>query len=410
MAMNHRERARLILNHCEADRPAIDLGSTIVGGTSAWTYRALKGALGRPCERVRVGEMFQMLAEVETDVLDALGADFAMLPKEERLLGLAYGQWRPYTFWDGQTFDVPANFAPQVTPEGALEIASAPGGPLTHRLPKGGWFFDLIPGERQDSFEIPHIPESEWTFTESLTDEFLSREEERAHALYQATDRALVAWSPVLVPLGYGGLYQWAMKMATEPEHCRAYMVRAGEAAARCIGQYLQAVGDYIDVIIVNLADFGAQDREMFRPALFHEFFVPSWKLVTDAVHHFPRVKTFSHCCGSVPHLIADFIAAGIDCLNPVQWTAAGMDLRWLKQTYGDKLVFWGGAISTQRTFPHGTPEEVVREAREVLEVLAPGGGFVVNPIHNVLPEVPVENVLALYRTAQEYRYAAQRA
>ena len=81
------------------------------------------------------------------------------------------------------------------------------------------------------------------------------------------------------------------------------------------------------------------------------------------------------------------------------------MDLRELKARYGDKLVFWGGAVNTQRTLPFGTPDDVRREVREVLDMMCPGGGYVVNPIHNILPEVPVENILALYHTALAYRY-----
>ncbi len=404
--MQPRERARLILNHQEADRPAIDFGSTVVTGTSAWTYRALKRALGLDDTHVRVHEMFQMLAEVETPVLDALGSDFVMLPKEDWLLGLRYGEWKPYTFWDGQTFDVPVGFNPRVTADGALEVRERRDGPYTNRLPRGGWFFDPIPSGRLDTFEIPHIPESEWRFTENLSDELLRSQEERARHLYTSTDRALVAEPPVYAPLGYGGLYHWAMKMLTEPEHCRDYMMREAEAAARCISQYMEAVGDYIEVLIVNLADFGMQDREWFQPELFAEFYVPAWKPVTEAVHRrHPHVKTWIHCCGSVPNLIPHFIEAGVDCFNPVQWTAGGMDLHLLKEAYGDRLVFWGGAISTQRTFPFGTAEDVACEAQEVLDIMAPGGGFVVNPIHNILPEVPVDNILALYRTAQAWRY-----
>ena len=116
-------------------------------------------------------------------------------------------------------------------------------------------------------------------------------------------------------------------------------------------------------------------------------------------------MKVWIHCCGSVPNLIPFFIEAGVDCLNPVQWTAAGMDLRTLKVKYGRQLTFWGGAISTQRTFPFGTAADVEREVREVLSIMAPGGGYVVNPIHNILAEVPIENILALYRTAAAWRY-----
>jgi len=401
--MNSRQRARLILNHQEADRPAIDLGSTVVTGTSAWTYRAFKRALGLPSDSVRVHELFQMLAEVETPVLDALGVDFAILPKEDWLLGTRYGRWKPYTFWDGQTFEVPADFDPTARPDGTLEHPFERGGPIRMRMPLGGRFFDFIPQPDSDPFDVRVVPESEWTFTESLSEELLRSQEERARTIYASCERALVAEPPIMAPTGYGGLYWWAIQMMTEPEHCRSYMMRAAEATAKCLEQYLQAVGQYVEVCIINLADFGTQDREWFHPELFREFFVPAWKVCADVVHRFPHIKTWIHCCGSVPRLIPYFIEAGVDCLNPVQWTAAGMGLRGLKEKYGDRLVFWGGAISTQRTFPFGSAEDVARETREVLDIMCPGGGYVVNPIHNVLPEVPVENILALYRTALAY-------
>jgi uroporphyrinogen decarboxylase len=403
--MNSRERVRRILNHQEADRPAIDLGATRMTGTSAWSYRALKRLLGLPAERVRVFDLYQMLAEVEEPVLDAVGADFLMLPIDDLALGLDYGAWKPFTFWDGQTFDVPAGFAPRIRPDGALESPRVKDGPIEMRMPVGGRFFDLIPGERQDSFDIPHLDEPEWEIPAPFTDEYLRGQEERARELNASTDRAIVASPPCHAPQGYAGTYHWAMKMATEPAHCRDYMMRQGEAEAYRWRQYLQAVGKYVEVVNISGNDYGTQDREMFRPSLWGEFYVPAWRLVTDVIHTFPDVKTWIHCCGSVPNLIPYFIAAGVDILNPVQWTAAGMDLRTLKAKYGQALTFWGGAISTQRTFPFGTAEDVAREARDVLDVMAPGGGFVVNPIHNILAEVPVENIVALYRTAQNYRY-----
>jgi len=403
--MNSRERVRLILNHQVADRPAIDLGSTYVTGTSAWSYRALKKALGIDSDTVRAYDLYQMLAEIEEPVLDALGSDFCMLVREPLQLGLTYGKWKPFTFWDGQTIEVPADFNPRVTEDGGLEAPRERGGPVIMRMPKGGWFFDRIPSTVEDIFATEHIPESEWEFIEPLTDEFLRYEEKRARALYESTDRAVVASPSLGTPQGYGGSYYWAMKMLREPQYCLDYMMRAGEASAKCYDQYVQAVGDYIDVICISASDYGTQDREMFRPTLFRDFYTPSWKLVTDAIHRHPIVKVFIHTCGSVPKLLPYFIEAGVDILNPVQWTAGGMDLRWMKETYGDKLSFWGGAISTQRTFPFGSPEDVVREATDVLDIMSPGGGYVVNPIHNILPEVPVENIIALYRTAQDYRY-----
>jgi uroporphyrinogen-III decarboxylase len=279
------------------------------------------------------------------------------------------------------------------------------GGPIQMRMPVGGRFFDRIPETVGDIFDVEHLAESEWDFGEELTDEFLRQEEEKARALYESSSRALVAWPPVRVPQGYGGTYYWAMKMIQEPDYCLTYMMRAGEFVAEQFERYMQAAGDYVDVVIISAHDYGTQRREMFRPEHFRQFFVPSWQPSTEVIHRWPNAKTWIHCCGSVPHLLPHFVEAGVDCLNPVQWTAEGMDLAWMKETYGDQLVFWGGAVSTQRTLPFGTPEDVAREVTEVLDIMAPGGGYVVNPIHNILPEVPVENIVALYRTAQDYRY-----
>ena len=140
--MTSRERARKILNFEEADRPAIDLGATRMTGTSAWTYGALKRALGIEGGNTRVFDLFQMLAEVEESVLDALGCDFAMVPDEPMSYGLSRDGWKDFTFWDGQTFQVPVGFQPQVIEDGDLLVGNGPGWtePVA-RMPRGGTLF-----------------------------------------------------------------------------------------------------------------------------------------------------------------------------------------------------------------------------------------------------------------------------
>ncbi|MFA6108315.1 MAG: uroporphyrinogen decarboxylase family protein [Candidatus Latescibacterota bacterium] len=405
--MTSRERARRILNHHQADRPAIDLGATRMTGTSAWTYGALKRALGIEGGHTRVYDLFQMLAEVEEPVLDALGCDFAMVPDPQLPYGLSRDGWKEFTFWDGQTFEVPAGFRPQRLPNGDLLIGDGPEWtePVA-RMPSGGRYFDAINvANLTDTFEVPHLDESQWGIPGPLSDEGVAQYRSRIRALRASTERALVVTPPFNLTSGYGGLYQWGMKMALEPAHCREYVMAHARAMAGRARQFLAAVGEEIDVVVLSGADYGTQDREAFRPQLFGECMVPGWKVVCDAVHEFPGVKVWIHTCGSVPGLIPYIVEAGVDCLNPVQWGAAGMDRRWLKERFGRRLTFWGGAINTQNTFAFGTAAEVRREARECLEIFAPGGGYVVNPIHNIQADVPVENVLALYETARQYRY-----
>ena len=397
--MTSRERVRLILNHQEADRPAIDLGSTSASGICAWIYRDLKRALGIPGDQVELGILEYMLAKVETPVLDALGCDFVPLPGEVDLSGLPAEPKKPFTFWDGQTFEVPAGFDPVVGHDGTLDWQGK-------RMPRGGRYLDAVPTATTPSVaDGPAFPpQSEWKFITALSDEFLRAQEERARRLFEQTDRAIVAcpWEWALFAPQVG-----AIEMLTEPETSREFIMRKAEAVARCNQQYLQAVGRYVDVLLFATGDYGYQDRESFNPKLMGEFWVPAWRLVTDVIHRFPHVKVFCHSCGSNTRFMPHYVEAGIDIFNPVQWTAKNMDPRWLKREFGDKLTFWGGAVNTQRTLPFGTPEEVAREAQEMLSIFAPGGGFVFNAIHNILAEVPVENILALYRVGRRYRYSS---
>jgi len=138
-------------------------------------------------------------------------------------------------------------------------------------------------------------------------------------------------------------------------------------------------------------------------PKTYRDLFKPFHKRLNDWVHQHTSWKTFIHSCGSIRALLEDFIDAGFDILNPVQCSAVGMDPPALKKDFGDRIVFWGGGVDTQRTLPFGTPEEIRQEVRERIRVLAPGGGFVFNPIHNVQAQTPIENLLALFETVREH-------
>jgi len=165
---------------------------------------------------------------------------------------------------------------------------------------------------------------------------------------------------------------------------------------------YHQAVGDKIVAIFVSGTDFGTQRQEFISTDLYRELYFPFHKRMNDWVHQHTSWKTFFHCCGSIYHLIPSFIEAGVDILNPVQCSAANMEPERLKRDFGNKIVFWGGGVDTQKTLPFGTPEEVRAEVAERICLLAPGGGYVFNSIHNIQAKTPVENVLAMFKTAGE--------
>jgi uroporphyrinogen-III decarboxylase len=145
------------------------------------------------------------------------------------------------------------------------------------------------------------------------------------------------------------------------------------------------------------------QGGTLISPRAYRKLYQPFHKQINDWVHANTNWKTFIHSCGSVINLVEDFIASGFDIVNPVQTSAANMDPRELKRRFGDRVTFWGGGVDTQQELPYGTPDQVRRQVRERIEIFGAGGGFVFNTIHNVQPNTPIDNVLAMYETVREY-------
>jgi uroporphyrinogen decarboxylase len=165
----------------------------------------------------------------------------------------------------------------------------------------------------------------------------------------------------------------------------------------------LSEVGDVVDVVI-EADDLAGQHRLLFSPETCRAFVKPRHIRVFSAIKRkAPHVKILFHSCGAVRPLIGDLIEAGIDILNPVQKSAAGMDLRELKREFGRDVVFWGGGVDTQRVLPRGTPEEIRDDVRRNIEALAPGGGFVFATIHNAQADVPPQNFMAMWETLRQY-------
>jgi uroporphyrinogen decarboxylase len=164
----------------------------------------------------------------------------------------------------------------------------------------------------------------------------------------------------------------------------------------------LSALGDYIDVVL-TANDFAGQKGLLISPSTYRKYIKPRQKKLNSFIKKKkPYVYIFFHSCGSIYDLIPDLIDTGIDIINPVQVSAVKMDTRKLKKEFGDVLSFWGG-IDTQKILPHGGSQEVKDEVKRRIDDLAPGGGFVFAPVHNIQPDVPPENIIAMWEALQEY-------
>lgn len=416
--MTSRERVRAAINHRQPDRVPLDLGSTAVTGIAAGAYARLRHSLGLPQRPPHVYEPFQVLADVEDDVRDVLGVDTVGLHLPDTFFGFRNENWKPWRLFDGTDVLVPGGFA--VTTDANGDLLLHPGGdlsaPPSARMPNGGYYFDWV--IRQEELDWDHLDPLEWanqmySVYKPADVRYLA---EQAQRLYAETTRAIVwsfggggfgdiAWVPgpnLAQPKGVRDPQDWIVAHKTHPEYITGIFERQCAVAIENARLIWDAIGDKIDVCFVSGTDFGAQDRSFISPDMYRTMYKPFHTRINDWIHKNTTWKVFYHSCGSIISLLDDLVESGVDIINPVQCSAAGMDAATLKTRYGKQLVFWGGGIDTQWTLPFGSPDEVYRQARERIRIFNDGGGFVFNTIHNIQQNVPVENVRAMLRAVAE--------
>ncbi len=417
--MTSRERVCLALEHREPDRVPLDLGGTVLTGMHVSTVYRLRQALGldAPGTPVRVIEPYQMLGEIADDLRDALGVDTVHLGGRGTLFGFPLADWKPWRLHDGTPVSVPGDF--NTRPEPGGDILMYPQGDrsaaASGRMPAGGYYFDglvrqppldeesLDPADNTEEF-VP-VTEADLDFYRAEA-ERLSRQSGRAVVLgvcfTSFGDIALVPGLQLKRPRGIRDVEEWYASTVTRSGYIARVFERQCEVGIANLERLHEAVGDRVVAALITAADFGAQRAPFLSRRSYRELFFPFHRRVNDWLHAHTPWKSFIHSCGAVAELLPDFIEAGFDILNPVQTAAAGMDPAGLKKRFGDRLVFWGGGIDTQRTLPFGTPDEVRREVRDRVRILGGGGGFVFAGIHNIQANTPTANLVALFETLRE--------
>ena len=163
------------------------------------------------------------------------------------------------------------------------------------------------------------------------------------------------------------------------------------------------SVGDVVDIIRLG-DDLGMNNGPLMSPDTYRKLFKPRHTILCNYIKDHSSMKTFLHSCGSIYRLIPDLIDAGFEVINPVQTNSKDMQPERLKKEFGKDITFWGGGADTRFVLNSGTPQQVIDHVRENIEILAPGGGFIFNTIHNILPDVPPENILAMFKAIDYYR------
>ena len=414
--MTSKEKLNAALNHQSGPIP-VDLGSTAVTGMHCETVAAVRDMLGLEKKPVKVIEPYQMLGEIDDELMDALGIDVLPLWDERSLPGARLRDFKEWTTpWD-QDVLVPGDFNCTMNEQG--DVYLYPQGDVTVPpsllMPASGRFFDSINRQKPYDFDELRLEDNTEEFAR-IDDITLSALESRAKIVSNTDkgvtgsfggagfgDIAIVPAPGMKDPKGIRGVAEWYMLLAYDPDFVRSIFDVQLEKALESLKIIAPAVGDAPDVVYVGGTDFGTQIGTFCSVETFRSLYKPYYSKVNDWIHSNTKWKTFKHSCGAIETFIPEFIEAGFDILNPVQWTAAGMDRAALKKKYGGDIVFWGGGINTQKTLPFGTAQEVYDEALECCRIFGGNGGFVFNAIHNIQAKTPPENVIAMFKAVRDF-------
>jgi len=403
--MTSRERVLTACKHRQPDRVAIDFSGHPSSGIAAIAYAKLRDYLGLPRRIIRVYDPIQQLAIVDEDVLEKFGVDVLDLG---RGFALDEESWADWTLPDGTPCKMPAWALPEKA-DGRWVFRSKSGRVIAH-MPEGALYFEQtyfpFADEKGPTTIREGMQESMWNAVGGPPGPRVNQEQlhEGAKRLRQKTDKAILG--------GFGGnlletgqfLYRndnFFMLLAGEPAKAHKFLDDLVEIHLANLEKYLAAVGDSIDIIKFG-DDLGMQSGPQVSPKMYREFFKPRHKVMWMRAKQLANVIVMLHCCGGVRELLPDLIDAGLDAINPVQISCAGMDAAELKAEFGKEMVFWGGGCDTQTILPNATPDAVRRHVKEQVGILSPGGGFVFQQVHNILAYVPPQNVVAMFEAVRE--------
>jgi uroporphyrinogen-III decarboxylase len=415
--MTSKELVLAALNHQQTDRVPIDFGSTAVTGIHVYAVAALRDYYGLDKRPVKVHEPYQMLGLIEEDLMQAMGLDTVGIPAPETLFGFRNEEWKLWRAENGLEVLVSKYF--NTTKDDQGNILIYPKGdlsaPASGKMPKNGFFFDTI--IRQEPIDEDRLnPEDNFEEFARITEAdlaYFTEESRHTHASGRAVvatfggtafgDIALVPAPFLRHPKGIRDIEEWYMSTLIRQDYIHRIFSFQSDIALQNLTKINERVGDLVDVVFICGTDFGTQNSTFCSEETYRCLYMPYYQKINNWIHRNTNWKTFKHSCGAVEPLIEAMIESGFDILNPVQCSALGMEAKGLKQKYGDRLVFWGGGIDTQKTIQFGTPEEVRREVLERCEVFSKGGGFVFNSVHNIQGNTPFKNIVSMIDALKEF-------
>jgi len=413
--MNSRERILAAIDHRESDRIPIDLGATPSSGISVVAHQNLIKSLGMGHLKTHVYDVVQEVVQPEMELLDHFGIDVLDV-------GRAFNQdpayWHELELIKGYPGLYPKWFNPQRQKDNSW-LAYNNQGEAIGRMPLGATFFDQTIFPYLDDYPRDYsllgsdmnrtvwggFGFTPWDWIDHP--DFWTMLREKTLELKAKTDKALL--------IGVGGnLFEWGtflrrmdnflMDLFMKPGEVHNFLDALMTRHMDFLTRVCETLGDVVDIIKFG-DDFGTNNGPFIPVETYDEFFKPRHKQMCDYVKSHSSMATMLHSCGGIYEIIPGLIEAGFDILNPVQINARNMEPERLKREFGQDLVFWGGGVDTKSVLNLARPEQVKDHVRRNLEVFSKGGGFVFNTVHNIMPDVPPQNIIAMFEAVHEYSY-----
>jgi uroporphyrinogen decarboxylase len=412
--MTSRERVLEAIRHRQPDRVPVDMSATPSSGISAIAYSNLLRYLGRSDLPVRIYDVVQQLAQPELSILDTFGADVLDIG---RTFNDHHGDWYPVKMANGGNALYPIWFHPADQPDGSFLTFDNDGKRVLSKMPAGATFFDQTYFPYVDGYPVNYMNldaemnrimwarhvHSPWDHAGES--DFWSKLREKTIQLRKSTDKAL------LVVCGCN-LFEWGtflrrmdnflMDLMCDQENVEKLLDELMKRHLATLEKVCKSVGDIVDIIRFG-DDLGMTQGPFMAPEVYRQLFKPRHKLLCDYVKKYSKMHTFIHSCGSISLLMPDMIDAGIEIFNPVQTNAFAMDPGFLKREFGKNCTFWGGGVETAGTLNEGPVEKIRDQVLERLQIFSEGGGFVFNTVHNILPDVPPQNIVAMFDAVKEF-------
>ena len=411
--MNSRERILSAINHRQPDRVPIDLGAHPSSGLSVVAHINLIKYLGKEHLPTKVYDVIQELAQPEMELLDFFGVDVLDVGRH---FNDTENYWHEIELIKGYPALYPHWFNPEQQPDGSW-LAANHTGRYIGKMPVGATFFDQLIFPYKDGYpadytnienDMAHVIWGGFGFTpydRMDQPDFWKLLRSKIIDLRSKTDKALL--------LGVGcNLFEWGtflrridnflMDLFLEPENTHRLLDTLLERHLGFLEKVCESVGDVVD--IMKFGDDLGTNLGPFMPAeTYAEFFLPRHKQLCDFVKKNSSAHTMLHVCGGIYELIPGLIEAGFEVINPVQINAVNMEPERLKREFGKDITFWGGGCDTKSILNNATPQQVKDHVKKNLEAFYKDGGFVFNQVHNIMPDVPPANIVAMFEAVHEY-------